>query len=80
MLSEKEAEDLAGKLVAEYITACDCKSRQDVANVLMKLCSLAGLVMAAGVGAGDAAGRLEATAQYVAQRGKYARFEEVVKH
>lgn len=80
MLSSSEAEELAGKLVAEYITACDCKTREDVANVLMKLCSLSGLVMAASVGVSETTDRLTATAKYVAKRGKSARFEQVVKH
>lgn len=80
MLSSSEAEELAGKLVAEYITACGCKSRQDVANVLMKLCSLAGLVMSASVGAQETADRFTATADYVDKHGKSVRLEETVKH
>lgn len=63
--SPAEAEALAKKAVAEYLTACRLTDRDQIADHLMKLCSVAGVMMAAANGADDAFDRLLGTAQFV---------------
>lgn len=60
-----EAEELAKKLVGEYLTACRMTGRDQISNYLMKLCSVAGVLMANADGADDAFNRLLGTAQFV---------------
>lgn len=62
-----EAEELAKKLVGDYLTACRLASADPVAigNYLMKLASVAGCVMANAEGADTAFDRLLGTAQFV---------------
>ena len=45
MIFPQEAETLAQGTLENYINSCDCKTPQDVANVLMKLISMSGLAM-----------------------------------
>lgn len=63
--SPAEAEELAKKVVGEYLTACRMTERDQVGNYLMKLCSVAGVVMARAAGSADAADRLEGTAHFI---------------
>lgn len=60
-----EAEDLAKKAVSEYLTACRMTDREQIGNYLMKLCSVAGCVMANAEGSESAADRLTGTAAFV---------------
>ena len=56
-MSPAEAEELAKKAVGDYLTACGVTERAQVGDYLMKLCSVAGVVMA------RAAGRLTLAVQ-----------------
>jgi hypothetical protein len=67
MIDSKSAEALAQQFMQDYVNKCDCKTQQDVANVLMKLTSMCGLGMCAVVGRAEAVSRLEGTAQYIAK-------------
>jgi hypothetical protein len=60
-----EAEALAKKAVGDYLNACGMTDRDQVGNYLMKLCSVAGVVMARAAGSADAADRLEGTAHFI---------------
>jgi hypothetical protein len=63
-----EAEELAKKAVGDYLTACRIASRDDreaMGNYLMKLASVAGVMMANAEGADTAFDRLLGTAQFV---------------
>lgn len=64
----EEAEELAKKAVGDYLTACRIASAQDreaMGNYLMKLCSVAGVMMANAEGADTAWARLLGTAEFV---------------
>lgn len=67
MITPKEAEKLAQKVMQNYVAECKCNSNEDVANVLMKLVSMCGLGMCAVVGQPDAVARLEGTTNYIAK-------------
>lgn len=62
-----EAEELAKKLVGDYLTACRLASPDPEAmgNYLMKLASVTGCLMAKAEGADIAFDRLLGTAQFV---------------
>jgi len=60
-----EAEELAKKAVGEYLTACRMTDREQIGNYLMKLASVAGVMMANAEGADAAFDRLLGTAQFV---------------
>ena len=60
-----EAEELAKKAVGDYLTACRMTDREQIGNYLMKLASVAGVVMANAEGADMAFDRLLGTAQFV---------------
>jgi hypothetical protein len=60
-----EAEELAKKVVGEYLTACRMTDRDQIGNYLMKLCSVAGVLMANAEGASSAVERLIGTAAFV---------------
>lgn len=63
--SPAEAEELAKKAVGDYLTACRLSDRAQIGNYLMKLCSVAGVVMAQAEGSEAAADRLTSTAAFV---------------
>lgn len=67
MISPKEAEAMAQKVMQDYVNACKCDTTQDVGNALMKLVSMCGLGMCATVGQAEAVERLEGTAAYIAK-------------
>lgn len=67
MITPKEAEDLAHKAVEQYVNECHCDNMQDVANVVMKLASMCGLVMCATVGQDEAVSRLQGTTDHIAK-------------
>ena len=60
-----EAEELAKKAVSDYLTACRMTDRDQIGNYLMKLCSVAGVVMASAEGSEAAADRLAGTAAFI---------------
>lgn len=66
MVTSQEAEQLARKCVQDYLNACGLNTVEDAGNALMKLCSVAGVMMVATVGHADAVARLEGTASYIA--------------
>lgn len=60
-----EAEALAKKAVCDYLTACRMTDHEQIGNYLMKLCSVAGVLMANVEGSQAAADRLTGTAAFV---------------
>lgn len=62
-----EAEQLAKKAVGDYLTACRMQvaDPEAIGNYLMKLCSVAGAVMANAEGSFVAADRLSGTAAFI---------------
>lgn len=60
-----EAEDLAKKAVGDYLTACRMQDGENIANYLMKLASVAGVLMSCAEGSESAAQRLEGTAAFL---------------
>lgn len=67
-LSPLEAEALAVGLVQSYLTGCRMTDRTQIGNYLMKLCSVAGVVMAQAEGAERAAERLDGTAAFIRKK------------
>lgn len=60
-----QAEELAKKAVADYLNACHIATPDQVGNYLMKLTSVAAVLMALDEGAQAAFDRLEGTAMFV---------------
>lgn len=60
-----EAEELAKKAVGDYLTACRMSDPAQIGNYLMKLVSVAGVLMANAEGSVEAALRLEGTAKFI---------------
>lgn len=60
-----QAEELAKKAVGDYLTACRMTDREQIGNYLMKLASVAGVLMAQAEGSAEAALRLEGTARFL---------------
>lgn len=60
-----DAEELAKKAVADYLTACHIAEPSQIGNYLMKLASVAGVLMAQAEGSAEAALRLEGTARFI---------------
>jgi len=60
-----EAEELAKRAVADYLNSCRMTDAAQAANYLMKLASMAGVLMANAEGADAAFDRLLGTAQFV---------------
>lgn len=67
MVTPKEAEELAQKAIQNYLNACHLQTVEDAGNALMKLVSVAGLMMCATVGQDDAVARLQGTAAHIAK-------------
>ena len=65
MISAKEAEILARKHMQDYLNSCNCKTSEDVANVLMKLVSVCGCGMCVVVGNVDAVARMQGTTDFI---------------
>ena len=78
MLTPKKAEQLASKILEDYVNACECKDEQDVANVLMKLVSLCGLAMCAVVGQKEAIERMQGTTNYISRKENSASWDKTV--
>ncbi len=71
-LTQDEAEKLAAKIVGEYLNQChmaagpdESAERKQIGNYLMKLASVAGVLMAQAEGSEVAFDRLLGTAQFV---------------
>jgi hypothetical protein len=64
-LTPNEAEKLAAKIVSQYLNDCHISDRSQIGNYLMKLVSVAGVVMAQAEGSADAVARLQGTAEFV---------------
>lgn len=60
-----EAEKIAARIVGEYLNACRMTHQDQIGNYLMKLCSVAGVVMAQAEGAVAAFERLQGTAHFI---------------
>lgn len=75
MISQAAAETLARKVLQQFVNDCHCQSEQDIANVLMKACSVAGVMMVATVGQNEAFDRLYGTAAFIAQQ-KFGTFKK----
>jgi len=66
-ITQQEAEELAKKAVTDYITACALQDTSQIGDVLMKLVSVAGVVMAQAEGSDAAYQRLAGTAEFIAK-------------
>lgn len=64
-LTPERAEELAKKAVGDYLNACDLHDRSQMGDALMKLASVAGVMMANAEGSERAFDRLLGTAQFV---------------
>ena len=64
-ITSQKAEELAKKAVGDYLTACNLQDARQIGDVLMKLCSVAGVMMANAEGSEQAFDRLLGTAQFV---------------
>ena len=60
-----QAEELAKKAVGEYLTACGMTDSAQIGNYLMKLASVAGVVMANAEGSEQSYARMLGTAQFI---------------
>lgn len=76
MVTQREAEALARKHVQDYLNACGLNTVEDAGNALMKLCSVAGVMMVATVGYDDAVARLEGTAAFIAKKMEGVKFHQ----
>lgn len=65
MITQQQAEELAQRKIQEYLNECVLNTVQDAGNALMKLCSVAGVMMVATVGHKEAVERLEGTAAFI---------------
>lgn len=63
--TQAQAEELAKKAVQQYLNACAMDDKAQIGNYLMKLCSVAGVVMAQAEGSTMAADRLAGTAAFI---------------
>lgn len=75
LISQSDAEELAKTTLQNFVDACNCQSTQDVANVLMKACSVAGVMICAVVGQTEAVQRIAGTAEFIAKQ-KFGKFHK----
>lgn len=76
MVTQQEAEALAKKHMQDYLNACGLDTVEDAGNALMKLCSVAGVMLCATVGYDEAVERLYATAQFIEGRMHNVKFKQ----
>lgn len=76
MVTQQEAEELAKKHMQDYLNACGLDTVADAGNALMKLCSVAGVMLCATVGYDEAVARLYATAQFIEGRMHNTKFKQ----
>lgn len=65
MIAQQDAEKLAKQHMTDFVNACKCQSKEDVANVLMMLASACGAGMVAVVGHADAVDRMRDTTDFI---------------
>ena len=66
-ITPQRAEELAKKAVADYLNACNLQDASQIGDVLMKLASVTGVMMANAEGSIAAFERLLGTAQFIAK-------------
>ncbi|HDS1207851.1 MULTISPECIES: hypothetical protein [Shewanella] len=76
MISQEEAEELAKKFIQDYLNKCQLDTTKDAGNALMKLCSVAGVMMVATVGYDDAVIRMHGTAAFIENKMRGVKFEQ----
>lgn len=64
-ITPAQAEEFAKKAVGDYLTACGMTHPSQIGNYLMKLVSVAGVLMAQAEGSRDASERLVGTAMFI---------------
>lgn len=64
-ITPQRAEELAKQAVTDYLNACNLQDASQIGDVLMKLCSVAGVLMANAEGSAKAADRLQGTALFI---------------
>ncbi len=65
-LTQDEAENLAAKVVGQFLCDCRMTDESQISDYLMKLLAMAGVGMAQAEGCESAAERLNATAEWIA--------------
>lgn len=68
MVTQSEAEMLAREAIQKYLNDCRLQTIEDAGNALMKLLSVAGVIMCATIGKDEAVERLEGTAAFIAKQ------------
>jgi len=80
MITPDQAEQVTHRLIEGYINAAKPKDMEDVAGLLLKLISMAGLALAATCGIDDAVHALELAAEHVAKEAHRSRAEVICRH
>ena len=75
-----EAEELAKTAVTKYLNSCQIADKIQISNYLMKLCSVAGVIMAQSDGSKDASERLHATAFFIEKNAPKTPFKLIPIH
>lgn len=68
MVSQEQAEEMAKQLIQQYLNDCQLDTNQDAGKALMKLMSVAGVLMVATVGYDEAVDRMYSTAAFVEKK------------
>lgn len=68
MVTQEQAEEMAKDFIEKYLNACQLETNQDGAKALMKLMSVAGVVMVATVGYDEAVDRMYSTAAFIEKK------------
>ncbi|MCO7635199.1 hypothetical protein NJI34_00180 [Pseudomonas sp. S 311-6] len=71
---------MCNKLVEAYINACKPRNMDDVANVTLKLISMAGLALAATHGKDEAVALIHSVAEHVGENAHRSRAEIIRRH
>lgn len=80
MVTPETAERMCNKLVEAYINACKPRNMDDVANVTLKLISMAGLALAATHGKDEAVALIRSVAEHVGENAHRSHAEIINKH
>ncbi|BDA14075.1 hypothetical protein KAM339_026160 [Aeromonas caviae] len=76
MVTQQEAEELAKKHLQEYLNECKLDTTSDAGNALMKLMSVAGVIMVATVGYEDAVQRMYGTTKFIENKMSSVKFNQ----
>lgn len=68
MVSQEKAEEMAKQLIQQYLNDCQLDATQDAGKALMKLMSVAGVLMVATVGYDEAVDRMYSTAAFIEKK------------